>query len=152
GRQYADEANPRVLNRTGHIIRWNEDGEPAATTFTWDIFVFGGRDQQHLKGFVPSTGEYLDEENYFASPDGLLYDESGILWIQTDMSSAQQDGSGPDGDFGNNQMLAAIPETGEIKRFLVGPTDCEVTGVTLTPDHKTMFINIQHPGDRSEPG
>ncbi|KAF0804460.1 Tat (twin-arginine translocation) pathway signal sequence domain-containing protein [Alcanivorax sp. S71-1-4] len=152
GRQVADEANPRVLNRTGHIIRWNEDGEPAAAAFTWDIFVFGGRDQQHLKGYVPSAGEYLDEDNYFASPDGLLYDESGILWIQTDMSGSQQDGSGPDGDFGNNQMLAAIPETGEIKRFLVGPMDCEVTGVTLTPDHKTMFINIQHPGDRSEPG
>src|SRR5690606_11563877 len=60
GRQYADEANPRVLNRTGHIIRWNEDGEPAATTFTWDIFVFGGRDKQHLIGFVPGTGQRLD--------------------------------------------------------------------------------------------
>lgn len=152
GRQYANRANPRVLNRTGHIIRWKEAGAPAATTFTWDIFVFGGRDVEHLKGYVPSTGQHLTEENYFASPDGLLYDESGILWIQTDMSGNQQAGLTADGDFGNNAMLAAIPETGEIKRFLVGPMDCEVTGVVLTPDHRTMFVNIQHPGDRSQPG
>lgn len=107
---------------------------------------------EHLKGYVPSTGQHLTEENYFASPDGLLYDESGILWIQTDMSGNQQAGLTADGDFGNNAMLAAIPETGEIKRFLVGPMDCEVTGVVLTPDHRTMFVNIQHPGDRSQPG
>jgi secreted PhoX family phosphatase len=24
---------------------------------------------------------------------------------------------------------------------------CEITGVTATPDGRTMFINIQHPGE-----
>ena len=46
-------------------------------------------------------------------------------------------------------MLGADPTSRQIKRFLVGPTDCEVTGVIMTPDHRTMFVNIQHPGDRS---
>jgi secreted PhoX family phosphatase len=45
--------------------------------------------------------------------------------------------------------------TGEIRRFLTGPTNCEVTGATLTPDLSTMFVDIQHPGetpsDRSDP-
>jgi secreted PhoX family phosphatase len=56
---------------------------------------------------------------------------------------------------GNNQMLACDPQTGEVKRFLTAPTNSEVTGVTWTPDGRTMFVNIQHPGetptDRSNP-
>jgi uncharacterized protein len=56
---------------------------------------------------------------------------------------------------GNNQMLACDVRTGEVRRFLTAPTNCEVTGVTFTPDGRTCFINIQHPGetpsDRSDP-
>ena len=48
---------------------------------------------------------------------------------------------------GNNQMLAADPATGEIRRFLTGPNGCEITGVVTTPDGKSMFVNIQHPGE-----
>ena len=56
---------------------------------------------------------------------------------------------------GNNQMLAADPATGEIRRLLTGPAGCELTGVVTTPDRRTLFVNIQHPGEtpseRSEP-
>jgi secreted PhoX family phosphatase len=56
---------------------------------------------------------------------------------------------------GNNQMLACDTATGETRRFLTGPTNCEVTGVAFTPDSTTMFVSIQHPGetpsDRSDP-
>jgi hypothetical protein len=52
-------------------------------------------------------------------------------------------------------MLAADTQTGEIRRFLTGPRGCEITGVTSTPDLRTMFVNIQHPGEspseRSDP-
>ena len=48
----------------------------------------------------------------------------------------------------NNQMLVGDPETGEIRRFLVGPRECEVTGLTWSADRKTMFAGIQHPGAR----
>ena len=48
---------------------------------------------------------------------------------------------------GNNMMLAADVNTGEIRRFLTGPNGCEVTDATQTPDGRTMFINIQHPGE-----
>lgn len=57
--------------------------------------------------------------------------------------SGSQLSSGP---FGNNQMLVADPRTGELKRFLTGPLGCEVTGIAATPDFRTLFINIQHPG------
>jgi secreted PhoX family phosphatase len=56
-------------------------------------------------------------------------------------------GKGDLKNFGNNMMLAADVLTGEVRRFLVGPAGCEVTGVTETPDGRTMFVNIQHPGE-----
>lgn len=56
---------------------------------------------------------------------------------------------------GNNAMLCADTVTGEVRRFLTGPRGCEVTGVLQTPDRRTMFVNIQHPGEspgeRSDP-
>ena len=48
---------------------------------------------------------------------------------------------------GNNMMLAADPATGQVRRFLTGPKGCEVTGIAMTPDRRTMFVNIQHPGE-----
>src|SRR5690606_13042675 len=42
-RTEADAANPRVENRWGHIIRWSEaKGNPAATRFSWDLFMLAG--------------------------------------------------------------------------------------------------------------
>ena len=155
GRSTADDANPRTSNRTGHIIRWLEDGSSAATSFQWDIFMLAGGTTGALAGAVfpgDVSETVLTDDNVLASPDGIWFDDAGVLWIQTDMSGSQQSGTGPDGDFGNNQMLAAETDTGVIRRFLVGPKDAEVTGVVMTPDRKTMFVNIQHPGDRSDPG
>jgi hypothetical protein len=137
-----DAANPRANNTTGHIIRWREqDGDG----FEWDIFMLAGDVGTETPGEDAVT---LTEDNHFASPDGLWFDKRGVLWIQTDMSGSQQ----AEGPFGNNQMLAADPVTKEVRRFLVGPVECEVTGVIATPDMKTLFVNIQHPGDRSAPG
>ena len=131
-----DAANPRGPNENGHIIKWNDRGDPTGSAFDWEIFLIAGA------GAASGDGSTIAEEDLFGSPDGLWLDPAGILWIQTD-------GGQPDGS--NNQMLACDPETGEIKRFAVGPPDCEVTGVTQTPDGKTMFINIQHPGDSGTP-
>ena len=44
-------------------------------------------------------------------------------------------------------MLAADPVSGDIRRFLVGPAGCEITGWTMTPDQRVLFVNIQHPGE-----
>lgn len=136
-----DAANPRANNATGHIIRWRERVTPAALQFDWDIFLLAG----DVGTATPGTNLTLTADNHLASPDGVWFDKSGLLWIQTDMSGSQQS-SGP---YGNNQMLVADPQTRQLKRFLVGPTDCEITGVIMTPDQRTMFVNIQHPGDRS---
>ncbi|MCV6636949.1 PhoX family phosphatase [Candidatus Albibeggiatoa sp. nov. NOAA] len=136
-----DAANPRGPNPMGSIIRWKENGDADATTFSWDIYMLAGNpddadpnNQGNIKGDI------------FSSPDGIWIDKDGRVWIQTDMSGSSQL-KGIYEPFGNNQMLASDPATGEVKRFFVGPIGQEVTGVITTPDGKTMFINIQHPGD-----
>lgn len=137
-----DPANPRAKNETGQIIRWREAGNnPAATTFQWNLFVLAGGPDNSRK----LSGQPLNADNIFSSPDGLWFDASSRLWIQTDISESVQN-KGVQAQFGNNAMLAADPTTGEIRRFLTGPMGQEITGVVTTPDQRTMFINVQHPG------
>ncbi len=148
GEEDVNAANPRATNTYGHIIRQAETGDdPAATTFTWDIFAFGapasGDDNVNISG--------LTEANEFGSPDGLWFDRRGVLWIQTD------NGGNAVAEATNNQMLAVIPVSlpnerlirpdtqASLKRFLVGPTGCEITGIELSADAKTLFANVQHP-------
>jgi uncharacterized protein len=136
-----DAANPRAENNMGNIIRWKEEGDFTGTRFEWNHFVMAGdpaqpraEDKGNIKG------------DAFGSPDGLWVDTRGVLWIQTDISTTAL-GKGVYANMPNNAMLAANPATGEVRRFLVGPRGSEVTGVITTPDLKTMFVNIQHPGE-----
>ena len=148
-RTQPDEANPRAKNIYGQIVRWREMGhDAAATTFEWDVFVLAGNPTVHTdRQNLLSGSANVTADNTFNSPDGLAFDADGRLWIQTDGKYSNQ------GDYagqGNNQMLCADPVTKEIRRFFVGPKECEVTGISFTPDHKTMFINIQHPGEEGD--
>jgi secreted PhoX family phosphatase len=170
-----DAANPRFYdgkgNPNGHIIRWAEkERNVAATSFQWDVFLFGARSSADPANINVSG---LTDSNDFSSPDGLWFARNGLLWIQTD--------DGAYTDVTNCMMLAAIPgavgdgmrktivntdgsttkavttyvgaELGEsrLRRFLVGPKECEITGLTETPDGKALFVNIQHPGEDTEP-
>ncbi|KAG1647468.1 hypothetical protein GQR58_030574 [Nymphon striatum] len=127
-RTEGNAANPRSPNPYGHIIKWKENN--GNNSGTEEFFLLGGSGDG-------TDGSTVDAEDQLGSPDGLWIDQNARMWIQTD-------GSQPDGS--NNQMLGADLVTGDIKRFFVGPPGCEVTGVTMTPDGTTMFINIQHPG------
>ena len=146
GRTETDDANPRAANRYGQIVRWREaGGNAAATTFEWDIFVLAGNPIKYTdRSDLKSGSANVTADNTFNSPDGLAFDAAGRLWIQTDGNYSN---AGEYAGQGNNQMLCADPASKEIRRFFVGPKECEVTGVTFTPDSKTMFINIQHPGE-----
>lgn len=137
-----DLVNPRVNNVFGHILKWREDGgDPAAAAFRWDHFVLAG-DASSSDGM--KRGNIKGDA--FGSPDGLWFDPRGVLWIQTDVSTSVLH-RGDYANMGNNQMLAANVETGEIRRFLVGPAGCELTGVTMSPDGCSLFVDIQHPGE-----
>ncbi len=150
GRPGTDAANPRARNVFGHIVRWREERrDPASTRFQWDIFALGGDPQAE-----DPTQRGNVKGDMYGSPDGLWFDPSGYLWIQTDVSTTNLNRT----DYktmGNNQMLVADVVTRETKRFLTGPNGCEVTGCVMSPDGRSLFVNIQHPGepagDRSDP-
>ncbi|MES2056774.1 MAG: alkaline phosphatase PhoX [Pseudomonadota bacterium] len=161
-------------NANGHIIRLRESGDTSeATSFAWDIYAFGaGSDLDPTN--INLSG--LDATNDFSSPDGLWFglpsnitgQTTPIMWIETD--------DGAFTDQTNCMLLAAIPGTlndggtrsvtntiggasgtqatrigkapgATLKRFLVGPKECEITGIHSTPDGKSLFVNIQHPGE-----
>jgi secreted PhoX family phosphatase len=173
-RSYKDNSNStRAGNMNGHIIRWREMGSnPAATTFTWDIYVFGAESDDLNNPQVNLSG--LTVDNALSSPDGLWFSEkTGIIYIQTDDGYFTEEA---DGKGSTCMLLAAIPgtvgdgktvevtntlgtatktvttkvgKTGELKRLLTGPVDCEITGITETYDGKALFINVQHPGEGS---
>jgi len=155
GRPGVDAANPRAANVAGHIIRWQEDGDFDGLGFRWEHFVLAGdprNERPEARGAVQGDA--------FACPDGLFVDGRGLIWIQTDMSSrdmgpgvahlrreGSETGTAELAGLGNNMLLAADPHSGEVRRFLVAPPGAEVTGATLTPDNRTLFVNIQHPGE-----
>ncbi|AZD88917.1 Putative phosphatase [Pseudomonas chlororaphis subsp. aureofaciens] len=136
--------NPREKNVYGQILRWQTGrGDHGSMDFTWDLFVVAGNPAVHA-GQPKGGSSNITPQNMFNSPDGLGFDKAGRLWILTDGDSSNA------GDFagmGNNQMLCADPDTGEIRRFMVGPVGCEVTGITFSPDQRSLFVGIQHPGE-----
>ena len=167
-----DGASTRDGNPNGHIVRFKETNNMAqATTFDWDIFLFGAEEDSSTANTNISN---LTAVNSFSSPDGLWFSKStGICWIQTD--------DGAFTDETNCMLVAAVPGTvgdggaftvdnsvtvsgaeqkstqktfvggilGEsrLRRFLVGPKGAEVTGITETADGKAIFVGIQHPGE-----
>ena len=147
GRRVTDNPNPRVTNLHGHILKFRENGDsPLATGFTWEIFLLAGNPnlaEANLKGNING--------DYFSSPDGLRIDPQGRLWVQTDHNLTGNAGTlngaavNMTQAFGNNSMYHVDQSSKASKRFLVGPTGCEITGIAYTPDLRNFFINIQHP-------
>ncbi len=117
-------ANPLAPNADGHIIRWKDSRRHTGTRFKWDIYL------------IAETTH--GTEDTFSDPDGLWADPDGRLFIQTD--GGQMDGL-------NNQMLVSDIRTGDLRRLFTGVTSDEITGITTTPNRKTMFVNTQHPGN-----
>jgi uncharacterized protein len=156
-------------NINGHIIRVAEaGGAAAATNFTWDVYLFGAQSDADPAKINLSS---LTADQDFSSPDGLWFSRTtGLCWIQTDdgaytdatncMMLAGIPGRVGDGakttlsyTKGDGSTLAVDtyvgkkPDASTLRRFLVGPADCEITGITESPDGKAVFVNIQHPGE-----
>ncbi|WP_114764881.1 PhoX family protein [Vibrio rhodolitus] len=140
--------SPREKNPYGHIVRWRPtQGNHNADTFEWDIYVLAGNPEVHPDSLMAGS-DNINKDNMFNSPDGIGFDKAGRLWIQTD---GKYSNKGNFAGMGNNQMLCSDPASGEIRRFLTGPIACEITGLTFSPDYKTMFVGVQHPGEDLAP-
>jgi secreted PhoX family phosphatase len=162
-------------NPNGHIVRLRETGDnTSALTFAWDIYMFGVDATDYPATATNVNVSGLTVANDFSSPDGAFFSRSTnvggqinpLLWIETDDGALTDrtncmllaalpghvgDGSRPtiDNGGGNTQatIVGAKATAANLRRFLVGPVDCEITGIDTTPDGRTMFVGIQHPGD-----
>ncbi len=162
-------------NRNGHVIRMAESAGVAGTAMRWDVYLFGARENTAAAANISQ----LTANNDFSSPDGLWFSNAtpGLLWLQTDdgaytdvtncMMLAAVPGRVGDGGARTivntntavtpattaNQptFVGATPTATTLSRFLVGPKECEITGITESPDGTAIFVNIQHPGESSTP-
>lgn len=150
-------ANPRARNEFGHIIEIQESGDDhTALEFHWEVFILAG-DPRKGRLITNATdlqaGKPAPNDTYFAgyskaedlsaigSPDNVGFDSAGNLWIVTDGTQPQE------ANDGCWACPTAGPERGRLQQFMSGPVGAEVCGVQFTPDNKTLFFSIQHPGE-----
>jgi secreted PhoX family phosphatase len=126
--------NKSKNNYYGSILKIMEkDGDPGALKFSHGTFLTGGK------------------ESGFACPDNMIFDPKGNLWFTCDISGEAIE-KGPYTGFGNNSLFVFLrsgARAGEIIRVASGPMDAEFTGPCFSPDYKTLFLSVQHPGELS---
>ena len=135
-------ANPRMLNRHGHILELiPPQNDHSAREFKWEVFVLAGNPSNLLDQAQYHVG--ISENGWFSNPDNCSFDKNGNLWIATDGFYRQgiADGIWVGTVKGDNKALT--------KHFLRAPCEAEVCSPCFTPNHKTMFCSIQHPGGDS---
>lgn len=142
GKPTTDTSNPRKENKHGHIIEMIEAGnDHASTTFKWELFLVCGDPNDpstYFAGFDKSQVAAI------SCPDNIVFDLQGNLWIATDgqpKTLAIHDGV--------YAVAVEGPERGKVKQFMSSVKGAEVCGPEFTPDNKTLFLAIQHPGEGS---
>lgn len=107
------------------------------------VYAFKDQDSvfTEFKTFVGGKSYYINNgsnnilEPWGSGNDNLTFDDKGNLWVL-------QDGS-------RNYIWLVRPDHTQaepkIELFLSPSLSAEPTGMTFTPDHKFMFLSIQHP-------
>jgi len=133
--------NSSVRDSHGAVRRLVEDDDdPEATTFRWRDYAAGGPKRSRNPG-----------RRGFSAPDNLVFDRARNLWVVTDISTSRLN-TGEYRYHANNAIFMIPtrgPNAGVAFRFGNGPVECECTGPYFTPDERTLFVNIQHPGEQT---
>jgi secreted PhoX family phosphatase len=126
--------NTGTKNYFGSILKIVEkDGDHTSLTFRPEIYMAGG------------------EETGFACPDNMAFDLAGNLWITSDISGSMIN-EDPYKPFKNNGLFVVPrsgPNAGEVIQIASAPREAELTGPFFSPDGKTLFLSVQHPGEYS---
>jgi secreted PhoX family phosphatase len=145
--EQVNAANPRAPNKYGHIIEIVPPlagGKPdhTATECEWGFFLMGGNPKvaEHAARYASP----VSDNGWVVAPDNVAFDPQGRIWISTD---GQDDWAG----FNDSLYAAPVsgPARGATRAFFNGPAGCELCGPCFTPDGRTLFLSIQHPGDGS---
>ncbi|QWF80560.1 PhoX family protein [Amycolatopsis sp. CA-230715] len=136
GKAGVDEANPRVRNKNGHILEWDEDnGDAASLSFSWRLLLVCGDPKTADTYF---GGFPKDQVSPISCPDNVAFDRHGNLWISTDGNT-----------LGANDGLFSVPvdgpERGHVKQFLSVPVGAETCGPVVTDN--LVLVAVQHPGE-----
>ncbi|OLR91009.1 PhoX family protein [Actinokineospora bangkokensis] len=136
GKEGATEVNPRVGNRNGHVLEWEEArGDHTATTFTWRLLLVCGDPATADTYF---GGYDKSQVSPISCPDNVAFDKHGNLWIATDGNA-----------LGSNDGLFAVPtegpRRGQVKQFLTVPVGAETCGPVIQDDF--VLVSVQHPGE-----
>ncbi|MSP80178.1 MAG: PhoX family phosphatase [Rhodospirillales bacterium] len=151
-----DAANPRGPNAFGHIVELippgaETEGATAADArhdaerFRWNVLLMAGDPKNPAHG-AQYHARQAEEGVWLASPDNVAFDEKGRLWISTDQGSAQAKNNIPDGMYACD---LEGPGRGLVKFFYGCPRGAEMCGPAFTPDNRTLFVAVQHPGEGS---
>lgn len=119
-------------NLHGSLFRLSEKGgDPFALEFTSSTYLAGG------------------SKNGFSCPDNMVFDKRGNLWLTSDITGSKMN-KGDYKEFGNNGLFYIPMEgtaAGIAHLFATAPTDAEFTGPMFSPDGRTLFLSVQHPGE-----
>jgi secreted PhoX family phosphatase len=146
--QQVSPANPRAQNLHGHIIELIPPGagtgkvDHTATEARWEIFIAAGKPGQDPGAQYHRA---TSENGWLSCPDNCAFDSKGRIWIATDgapLNAGIADGIWAADTLGYGRALPRL--------FYQAPTGAEVAGPRFTPDHRTLFLAIQHPGE--DPG
>jgi secreted PhoX family phosphatase len=119
--EQVNAANPRANNQHGHVV---EIIPPGAGT--------------------PRVDHAAREMRWGLFLDNCAFDSKGRIWIATDgapSAAGVADGLYGADTSGHGRALTRL--------FYQAPTGAEVCGPLFTPDSKTVFLAIQHPGEDS---
>ena len=151
-----DAANPRGANRWGHIIEIHErNDDHTGLEFEWEVFLLAGdprggkliTDVKELRPGLDSNSTYFAgyanaaDISPIGAPDNIGFDPDGNLWIVTD---GIQPGKTNNGCY---VCPTAGTDRGRLRQFMSGPVGAEIGGCQFSPDGKTLFLSIQHPGE-----
>ncbi len=143
--QQAGGANPRPRNIHGHVLEIIPPGagtdrvDHAATEARWALFIAAG------KPGIDAGAQYhraTSDDGWLSCPDNCAFDSKGRIWIATDGAPANAgvaDGLYAADTVGFGRALTRL--------FYQAPTGAEVCGPRFTPDDRTIFLAIQHPGE-----
>jgi secreted PhoX family phosphatase len=152
-RKEPNAANPRAANIHGHIVAMIPPGgggrnaDHAADVFTWTVPILAGDPSKPDQQARYHAG--VSADGWFSSPDNVAFDRKGRLWIATDTGNNWSKYGIPDGLFACD---VAGPAAYLTRRFFACPLGAEMCGPAFTPDNRTLFVAVQHPGTDGVPG
>jgi secreted PhoX family phosphatase len=128
---------------------WVAEFAPASQ----DETVLSGTGRWHEVDMTPAALVDQDTPVKGSSPDNLVFDRLGNLWMVTDISSSALNVPTSPYAYHRNNGIFMIrvggPDAGLAFRFGSVPNESESTGPIWSPGQDTMFLSIQHPGEET---